>query len=685
MNASHSFLLRCLTGISSLLIATGLDAAPLTWFPGPTLWDARSGSAAVLRSGGANLLIAGDSSTVQALFATNSAWTYFSPFSDTRIAPGAVSEGGMIIVYGGSDGTTSLNSVIGYSTSDGSTNLAPMLAARSYLGYAPDRSGTPYAFGGLDDTGTPLASGEKYDQDHNTWSPIASMPALRYNFPAVFDKTNLIYVFGGYSETSSGQEITAALRYSVSKNTWTNLAPMPVAVAGSAAALGADGKFYVVGGLSGGVATNAVQIYDPNANSWTISTPLPESLSAACMGLDSLGRLVVMGGMDVNGNDVSDVWRSQQLGIPDAAPTLTQLPATNGVYNGLYSSSINATGSPPPIYELMNGPVGMQVDYYSGAITWTPGGLSQIGDIPVTVQAANYAGSTNWDFTIHVPYPHPAPVTNLAVVAVAETSVTLSWAPEDAIFGPCTFGIWTRHVAHSPRGSGVTIWYTEIASVGSATSATIGGLAPGKSDAYYLVAYGPGGNSGTNSNISATTASLQPPTNVRITGLTSTSINFAWDPPSGSIPAVSYEVWAWDNFGVSTVSTRYGTGITDTTFTVSGLPRGASHNWAVRAFDALGYSSAFAFFNSGSLVYNPVPVAPQITNAVLSAGSGGFQLTVAEGGNIQQTLWIQATTNPVDPTAWEQIGSVYPTNNPFTFTDTNSALYPVRFYRIVAP
>ena len=129
-----------------------------------------------------------------------------------------------------------------------------------------------------------------------------------------------------------GSETATVLRYSVSANTWTAMAPMPVAAAGSAAALGADGKIYVVGGTSGGVTTNVVQVYDPAANSWTISTPLPEGLNASAMGVDSLGRLVVMGGMDTNGNDVGDVWRSQQLNVPDSAPVLTQVPGTNGVY-----------------------------------------------------------------------------------------------------------------------------------------------------------------------------------------------------------------------------------------------------------------------------------------------------------------------------------------------------------------
>ena len=143
---------------------------------------------------------------------------------------------------------------------------------------------------------------------------------------------------------------------------------MPVATAGSAAALGTDGKIYVVGGVSGGVTTNIVQVYNPAANSWTISTPLPEGLNASVMGVDSLGRLIVMGGMDTNGNDVGDVWRSQQLNAPDSAPVLTQVPGTNGVYNSIYTSAIAATGSPQPVYVLVSGPAGMAVDYFSGQI-----------------------------------------------------------------------------------------------------------------------------------------------------------------------------------------------------------------------------------------------------------------------------------------------------------------------------
>ena len=159
--------------------------------------------------------------------------------------------------------------------------------------------------------------------------------------------------------------------------------------------------------------------------------------------------------------------------------------------------------------------------------------------------------------------------------------------------------------------------------------------------------------------------------------LTSTSITLAWDPPSGPVPIASYEVWGWINNGVT--SAIYGTGITDTTLTITGLVPGSMHEWGVRAHDASGFPSDFDY---GPTVVNPVPT-PALLSGVVSSASGGFQLIVQAGA--VQTLLIQASTNPADPNSWVRIGSLLPTANSFTFTDTNAVRYPMRFYRIVAP
>ena len=681
------------------LCLSRLSAAPLAWFPGPAMDYPGSEAVTVVMPGLGNVVIAGTTAYPEGLVATNIYWTPLEQPFYGNIAPGAVASGGAIIVYGGNDGVSSVSTVVNYSPSDGSSTMASMSVPRSCLGYAPDHSGNAYAIGGLDDGGNPLASAERLNPHSGAagvWSPIASLPAARFDFPAVFDRTNYIYIFGGYTDAVSGVEVSSVLRYSVSKNTWTNLSAMPVATAGSAAALGPDGNIYVVGGLSGGVPTDTVQVYNPASDSWTLSTPLPEPLSGSALGADSLGRLVVMGGVDSYGYDTGDVWRSQQLNVPDSPPVFTQFPAaTNAVYLNPYLSSITATGSPPPTYSLVSGPAGMQVDNYSGAITWTPQGLDQIGAIPVTVQAANFVGSTNWTFTINVPNPPPTAVTNLTVVGVTESSVTLSWSPEDPVAGPVTYSVWLKHVLHSPKGSLATVTYSQIGSSTTNTTLTISGLAAGLSQGYYVLATGPGGVSGY-AGIGAATLPAPPPANLRVTGLTSTTITLAWDAPTGGFPVVSYEVLGWYN-GYAAQYPLAVPNINGTSVAITGLAPGTAMLWGVSARDTAGNVSAYDYLPS--LVINPVPVPPQISvvppnasaslvnNAVVStpASGGGFQISVSEGGSTLQTVLIQATTNPADPGSWEQIGSVLPTSNPFIFTDTNAPQNPMRFYRAAAP
>ncbi len=416
----------------------------------------------------------------------------------------------------------------------------------------------------------PISSAECYNQDSSTWAAIASLPAALYDFPAVFDHTSYIYCFGGFTDTTSGRATATVLRYSINANTWTAMAPMPVAVAGSAATLGADGKFYVVGGTSGGVTTNVVQVYNAVSNSWAISTPLPEGLSAAALGADSLGRLIVMGGMDTNGSDVSDVWRSQQLNVPDIAPGFVSYPGTGATYLVPYVSSINATGNPQPIYLLVSGPTGMQVDTYSGAITWTPQGLDQVGAVPVTIRATNYAGYVDWSFTITVPNPPPAAPANIHLVSATEHTVTLAWDPESPVVGPATFKVFIPHPWHSPRGSGGGVNYQLIGSTPS-TNITIINLTPNTSYGFDLNATAPGGTSGY-AGVSVTTLGPQPPANVRVTGITSTSISLAWDASPGPVPITRYEILGWIGGLFPTIG--YGTNFTGTTATITGLTPG---------------------------------------------------------------------------------------------------------------
>jgi len=685
---------RCLVGVTWLLAGAGVEAAPLTWFPGPPVGSPFSGAATVAEASLGNILIGGDNLVdPEYLVATNLYWGYLPQFWGFQIAAGAVATSDYIIVYGGTDGTASLNTVTGYSPSgDGQTNLASMSVARSYLGYAADGSGNAFAIGGLDDTGLPLASAERYKSGATNWTAIAALPAPRYDFPAVYDRTNRIYIFGGITDATSGTELATVLRYSTKSNNWTAVASMPVPTAGSTAALGADGQIYVVGGVSGGVTTNVVQVYNLASNSWTISTPLPEALSAAAMGVDSLGRLMVMGGMNSDGNDVGDVWRSQRLGVPDVAPVLTQYPGTSAIYGQPYTATINASGNPQPTYQVLSGPPNLAVDVYSGAITWTPQGASQIGTIAVTIQAGNYAGATNFAFSISVPPPPPIVPTNLTVVGVSDDSITLSWAPESPLVGAATYNVAEWRFTGGGKGGSHGAFFAVSSGQTNAT-VTISGLTPGTGHSYGVAASVGGTVTAYSATVGATTTSPQPPANVHLTSLTSTSFSLAWNPSAGPAQSANYSaitsyaigqyIPVYGGYSVTPKVAAIPSNITNGT--VSGLTPGSSAFWTVQAFDAQGYgSSPISPIYDIIAITNPVPAAARMS-AMPTSGGGSFQFSASEGGPVLQTVLIQATTNVADPNSWMQIGSLLPTANPFTYSDTNAAQYPLRFYRVIAP
>ena len=684
MKTNRALTFRSLVLSLPLFIGTALWAAPLTWFPGPTL-DTPVSEAATLVYNGNNVLIGGYSDYLTygytypfSLSATNAYWNYLPAIYSVNIAPGAILTDGMFFIYGGSDGTNSQNTAIAYSLTGDTVPTPPAMSVpRSFLGYAPDRNGNAYAFGGLDANGNALASAERYNPGNNNWTSIASLPAPRFDFPAVFNRTNYIYIFGGYTGTNPGMEAASMLRYNVSGNSWSNMAAMPVAVAGSAATLGPDGKIYVCGGTAQGMATDLVQVYNPISNSWTLATSLPEALTGAAAGVDALGRLVIMGGTDINGNNVGNVWRSQQLNVPDSLPAFATYPNLLATFLVPYISSITATGNPQPVYQLVSGPDGMAVDNYSGAITWTPQ-ASQIGTNTVTISAVNFAGATNFSYNLVIARPPPTVLTNLSVVSVTESSVTLSWSPEDPVVGPVTYRAYLRHVLHSPKGSGATIWYTQIGSTTTDTNLTISGLAAGLSQGYYITATGVSGTS-EYASIGAATLPAPAPANFRVTGLTSSTISLAWDAPVGPVPVVSYQIIGVFN-GVFVQSALNFVNLVSTNTTLTGLAPGTAMQWGVRAYDTLGNYSSYVYLPA--LVVNPVPTHAQFSSAVSAAG-GSFQFTVSLGA--AQTVVVQATTNPGDASSWSPIATFMPTNNPFTFTDPDAAQFASRFYRIITP
>lgn len=115
-------------------------------------------------------------------------------------------------------------------------------------------------------------------------------------------------------------------------------------------------------------------------------------------------------------------------------------------------------------------------------------------------------------------------------------------------------------------------------------------------------------------------------------------------------------------------------------------------------FNAAAYYGTFSSFNlpalTGGFSWDTTKLSVDGTLRVASPQIKATQLSYVHGGHFQMsgtssatnaTYRIQATTNLVNPLSWVQVGTGSFANGVFSFTDTNSANFRIRFYRVVTP
>ncbi|XP_062830541.1 kelch-like protein 35 isoform X2 [Anolis carolinensis] len=116
-----------------------------------------------------------------------------------------------------------------------------------------------------------------------------------------------IYTVGGYD---GFYRLASMECYDSFLNSWTTVAPLPLAVS-SAAVVSCLGQLYVIGGaLDDSTNTDKVQCYDPEENQWRILSPAP--FSQRCINAVSLDNLIyVVGGLlsqVFSYNPLNDTW-----------------------------------------------------------------------------------------------------------------------------------------------------------------------------------------------------------------------------------------------------------------------------------------------------------------------------------------------------------------------------------------
>jgi Kelch motif len=144
----------------------------------------------------------------------------------------------------------------------------------------------------------------RYDISTGTWSNVAPLP-VAVNHPAVASGTGRcagqLYVYGGYTDSGSlAGEVDALQRFDPRTGTWTRLPGSGFARAASTLApVGCS--LYAIGGASGGTAQRLVQIYDIRRGTWRPGPSMRiarEHLAGVAVGR----RILALGGRAAAGN-----------------------------------------------------------------------------------------------------------------------------------------------------------------------------------------------------------------------------------------------------------------------------------------------------------------------------------------------------------------------------------------------
>lgn len=148
------------------------------------------------------------------------------------------------------------------------TMVTPMTKRRCGVGVAV-LNDLLYAVGGHDGQSY-LNSIERYDPHLDSWSSdVAPTSSCRTSVGvAVLD--NVLYAVGGQDGVSC---LNYVEKYDPKANRWTKVAPMCTKRLGVAVAV-LNGYLYAIGGSDGQCPLNSVERYDPRTNRWTSVTPM---------------------------------------------------------------------------------------------------------------------------------------------------------------------------------------------------------------------------------------------------------------------------------------------------------------------------------------------------------------------------------------------------------------------------
>lgn len=208
------------------------------------------------------------------------------------------------------------------------------LARREFAALAL-AGGSALVIGGSGPNGDtePLASAERYDPSGNRWTLAASLTEPRRLEAAALLADGRVLVSGGVGR--AGLTLTTAERWDPALNGWTAAAPMRQARAEHTATVLLDGRVLVVGGAAGRTRLASAERYDPTVDTWARAAPMSQARSGHTATLLPSGQVLVVGGLGPNGplasaeryDPATDSWISAgSLPRPRTGHTASLLP-----------------------------------------------------------------------------------------------------------------------------------------------------------------------------------------------------------------------------------------------------------------------------------------------------------------------------------------------------------------------
>lgn len=271
------------------------------WVELPHMLQPRAAAAAAVV--GDRIIVAGGVDSNGALLNTveifdGNTWTLGTPIPTPRQMLAAASDGKVVYLVGGTNGTTELATVEAYDPAAKSwTRLPDLPQPRGDLGVAiADRR--LVAVGGQS-AGQVLKSVSVLDLTTNTWAGLPDMATARHGM-AVAAVGQAVYSIGGSSDVGDGQATSSAealqlpARRMQPAAQWRSLPDAPTARLMTAWTV-LDDKIWIMGGLRDGVALQTVESYDPRTGIWQPQPALPIPLHHAAA-TTYRGEVVVLGG-----------------------------------------------------------------------------------------------------------------------------------------------------------------------------------------------------------------------------------------------------------------------------------------------------------------------------------------------------------------------------------------------------